>query len=266
VAVGHRLSLHRRPGRAVGERRGGAVLIPPIERIQQTGSTNADLLARLANGEHVGEGHWLVADRQTAGRGRLGRAWGDGQGNFMGSTVVRLTASDPSPATLALVVAVALAKVVGVFAPSVPLQLKWPNDLLVNGAKCSGILLERSGDAVVVGIGVNLASAPELPDRPTFSFADAGVAIERDRFAEALAIALMDALWTWRQEGVESIVRAWLPLGHPVGTPLRVSEQGIDGRFDGLEPDGALRLRRADGTVMLVHAGDVELRRPVEGN
>ncbi|WP_428681678.1 biotin--[acetyl-CoA-carboxylase] ligase [Sphingopyxis sp.] len=266
MAVGHRLSLHRRAGGTFRQRGGGAVLIPPIERIQQTGSTNADLLARLAGGEHVGEGHWLVADRQTAGRGRLGRAWGDGQGNFMGSTVVRLTASDPSPATLALVVAVALAKVVRVFAPSVSLQLKWPNDLLVDGAKCSGILLERSGDAVVVGIGVNLASAPDLPDRPTFAFADAGIAIERDRFAEALAIALMDALWTWRQEGVGSIVRAWLPLGHPVGTPLHVSEQGIDGVFDGLEPDGALRLRRADGTVMLVHAGDVELRRPVEGN
>ncbi|MGN6690559.1 MAG: biotin--[acetyl-CoA-carboxylase] ligase, partial [Sphingopyxis sp.] len=124
MVVGHRLSLHRRPGRAVGQRGGGAVLIPPIERIQQTGSTNADLLARLAGGEHVGEGHWLVADRQTAGRGRLGRVWDDGQGNFMGSTVVRLTASDPSPATLALVVAVALAKVVKIFAPSTPLQLK----------------------------------------------------------------------------------------------------------------------------------------------
>lgn len=185
----------------------------------------------------------------------------------MGSTVVRLMASDPSPATLALVVAVALAKVVTVFAPSVPLQLKWPNDLLVGGAKCSGILLERSGDAVVVGIGVNLVSAPDLPDRSTFAFADAGVAIERDQFAEALAIAMMDALWTWRQEGVEPIVSAWLPLGHPVGTPLRVSEQGIDGTFDGLAPDGALRLRRADGGVMLIHAGDIELqRRPGEGN
>lgn len=220
----------------------------------------------MAGGEHVGEGHWLVADRQTAGRGRLGRPWDDGLGNFMGSTVVRLTASDPSPATLALVVGVALAKVMKIFAPSVALQLKWPNDVLVDGAKCSGILLERSGDAVVVGIGVNLASAPDLPDRPTFAFAAAGVAIDCDRFAEALAIGLADALRTWRQEGVESIVRAWLPLGHPVGTPLRLSEQDIDGTFDGLAPDGALRLRRADGEVMLIHAGDVELGRPVEGN
>ena len=138
--------------------------------------------------------------------------------------------------------------------------------LLAEGAKCSGRLLERSGNAVVIGIGVNLASAPELPERATFSFAGAGIAIDRDRFAEALAVALVDALWSWRQEGVESIVRAWLPLGHPVGTPLRVSEQGIDGTFDGLAPDGALRLRRADGAVMLIHAGDVELQRPVKGN
>jgi BirA family biotin operon repressor/biotin-[acetyl-CoA-carboxylase] ligase len=84
------------------------------------------------------------------------------------------------------------------------------------------------------------------------------------RFADALAVAMADALWSWRQEGVESIVRAWLPLGHPVGTPLHVSEQALDGYFDGLAPDGALRLRGADGEVMLVHAGDVELRRPVE--
>ncbi|QCB55071.1 biotin--[acetyl-CoA-carboxylase] ligase [Sphingopyxis sp. PAMC25046] len=265
MAVGYRLSLHSRAGGPFGQRSGGIVLIPPIERIAQTGSTNADLLARLAGGEHVGEGHWLVADRQTAGRGRLGRAWNDGLGNFMGSTVVRLTAADPSPATLALVVAVALAKVVTIFAPSIPVQLKWPNDLLVDGAKCSGILLERSGDAVVVGVGVNLASAPQLPDRATFSFAGAGIAIDRDRFAEALAVAMVDALWIWRQEGVESIVRAWQPLGHPVGTPLRVSEQGIDGIFDGLASDGALRLRREDGQVMLIHAGDVELQRPVKG-
>ncbi|MGB7411411.1 MAG: biotin--[acetyl-CoA-carboxylase] ligase [Sphingopyxis granuli] len=263
MAVGDRLSVHPDAGGGRGGRRIGAVLIPPIERIAQTGSTNADLLARLAGGEHVGEGHWLVADRQTAGHGRLGRPWGDGLGNFMGSTVVRLTAADPPASTLALVAAVALARALAAFAPQIPIQVKWPNDLLVDGAKCSGILLERAGDTVVIGIGVNLAVAPDLPDRPTFSFASRGVAIDRDRFADALAVALMDALWTWRQEGVASIVRAWLPLGHPVGTPLHVSEQGIDGTFDGLAPDGALRLRGADGTVMLIHAGDVELRRPV---
>lgn len=213
----------------------------------------------------MGEGHWLIADRQSAGRGRLGRAWNDGKGNFMGSTVVHLTAGDPVPATLALVAGVALAKAVAALAPSVNATLKWPNDLLVDGAKCAGILMERSGNSVVVGIGVNLVAAPELPDRPTAALADKGAVLDRDRFAEALAVAMMDALWTWRQEGVPSITRTWLPLGHPVGTPLHVSEQGIDGSFDGLAEDGALRLRLASGETMLVHAGDVELRRPVEG-
>lgn len=213
---------------------------------------------------NVGEGHWLIADRQTAGRGRLGRAWGDGHGNFMGSTVIHLTAGDPSPATLALVAGVALARAVAVLAPGLDTQLKWPNDLLIDGAKCAGILLERSGDSVVMGIGVNLVAAPELPDRPTATLAANGAAIDRDHFAEVLAVAMTDALWTWRHEGVGSIAAAWLPKGHPVGTPLRVSEQGIDGSFDGLAPDGALRLRRDGGEIMLVHAGDVELRRPVE--
>lgn len=181
----------------------------------------------------------------------------------MGSTVVQLNASDPVAATLALVAGVALARTVTTLAPTVDFRLKWPNDVLVDGAKCSGILLERTGNAVVIGMGVNLVSAPDLPDRPTASFADKGACVDRDRFADVLAVAMVDALWTWRREGVESIVRTWLPLGHPVGTPLRVSEQGVDGFFDGLAPDGALRLRRDNGETMLIHAGDIELRRPV---
>lgn len=183
----------------------------------------------------------------------------------MGSTVVHLTAGDPSPATLALVAAVALAKAVAALTPNVGITLKWPNDLLINGAKCAGILMERTANSVVIGIGVNLVAAPALPDRPTAALADKGAFLDRDRFADALAVAMIDAIRIWRQEGAASIVRAWLPLGHPVGTPLRVSEQQVDGVFDGLAPDGALRLRRADGAIMLVHAGDVELNRPLEG-
>ena len=126
---------------------------------------------------------------------------------------------------------------------------------------------QRVGDSIVIGMGVNLVSSPELPDRPTVCFADKGVTIDRDRFAEVLAVALTDALWTWRHEGIDRITAAWTAQAHPIGTPLHVSEQGIDGTFDGLAPDGALRLRRAGGEVMLIHAGDVELQRPVkEGN
>ena len=182
----------------------------------------------------------------------------------MGSTVVHLTSSDPAPAGLSLVAGVALAKAVAMLAPGIDARLKWPNDLLIEGVKCTGILLERAGDSIVIGMGVNLVSAPELPDRPTICFADKGVAIDRDRFAEVLAVALTDALWTWRHEGIGRIVAAWTIQAHPVGTPLRVSETGIEGMFDGLAPDGALRLRRDGGEVMLIHAGDVELQRPVK--
>lgn len=182
----------------------------------------------------------------------------------MGSTVVHLTVGDPSATTLALVAGVALARTVAALAPGAGAELKWPNDLLVDGAKCAGILMERIGNSVVIGIGVNLVAAPELPDRPTATLAGMGANIDRDHFAEVLSIAMVDALWTWRREGVGSIIRAWMPQAHRVGTPLRVSEQGVDGIFDGLADDGALRLRRENGETMLVHAGDVELRRPVE--
>src|SRR3546814_4536987 len=90
-------------------------------------------------------------------------------------------------------------------------------------------------------MGVNLVSAPELSDRPTACLADKDARVDRDRFADVLAVAMVDALWVWRQEGVESIVRAWLPLGHPVGTPLRVSEQGIEGFFRSEEHTSELK-------------------------
>lgn len=182
----------------------------------------------------------------------------------MGSVTIHLTGNDPMPASLALVAAVALADTVKALAPELPFALKWPNDLLLDGAKCAGILLERSGNAIVIGIGVNLISAPIFADRRTACLADYGANITRDTFADALAISMMDALQSWRHEGISAIIRRWLPLAHPIGTPLRVSEQNIDGLFDGLSQEGALRLKLATGQVVEVHAGDVELLRAVD--
>lgn len=181
----------------------------------------------------------------------------------MGSAALHLKPSDPMAATLALVAAVALGDAVIALAPQVPLQLKWPNDLLIDGVKCAGILLERSGDAVVIGMGVNLVSAPELPDRRTACFADYGVTLDRNYFAEALALSMQDALNLWRGDGMPAIIAKWLTLAHPLGTPLRVSEQGLDGLFHGLTPDGALRLKRGE-EILEIHAGDVELQRSVK--
>lgn len=208
----------------------------------------------------MAEGHWLIADRQIAGRGRLGRCWDDGLGNFMGSTVVRLRANDPPPSGLSLVAGIALAQTVALVAQDVAVMLKWPNDLMVGSAKLAGILLERCGDAVVIGIGVNLVSAPQLADRAAVALADlVASAPTRDAFGDALSANLRANLQRWRLEGMAAMAHMWQRFAHPVGTPLLVSETGISGLYDGLESDGALRLRRVDGSIMLINAGDIML-------
>ncbi len=234
-----------------------------IEFVSETGSTNADLAARLSAGELIAEGTWLVADRQTAGRGRRGREWFDGAGNFMGSTVAHLGAGSPGAATLALVAGLALHEAVSPMLP--PPQravLKWPNDVLIGRAKLAGILLERIGDAVVIGIGVNLAAAPELPDRATIAMTEFGPAPDRDSFSASLAEIFNAELTRWRTYGLVPLISRWLAAGHPPGTQLQVGEPGeepLAGTFAGLTEQGALQLRLADGTVRAIHAGEVRL-------
>lgn len=233
-----------------------------IRTVAETGSTNADMLALARAGAE--DGLWLRAERQTAGRGRQGRFWASGDGNLYASTLVRLRPADPHAATLALVAAVALEEVVRLLLPTphAGLRLKWPNDLLIDGAKVSGILLERADDAVVIGFGVNIADHPDLRDRPTTSLAAHGVAVTPAAFATRLAAMLAAWLHHWRGEGLAPIRARWLDRAHPIGTPLSArlpDDTAIDGRFDGLDADGALNLRLADGTRRVIHAGDVFL-------
>ncbi|WP_295631995.1 biotin--[acetyl-CoA-carboxylase] ligase [Novosphingobium sp.] len=236
-----------------------------IQTVAEIGSTNSALLARLADGQATGEGDWLVADRQTGGRGRAGRTWFDGLGNFMGSTVAWLSAGDPPAPTLALVAGVAVHRAISGLSPGLrDVWLKWPNDVLLAGAKLGGILLERQGDAVVVGIGVNLAPAPDLPDRPSASLRSAGLDIARDTFAEALAAQWSSALASWHLGDWPALRGEWLERAHPLGTRLMVRDAGgepIEGTFAGLEPHGAALLRLADGAMRAIHAGEIELVR-----
>lgn len=234
-----------------------------IEVVPETDSTNARLSARLRAGEAVPAGHWLVADRQSAGRGRQGRDWADGEGNFMGSTVVPLHDGDPPASSLALVAGLAVYETV---LPRLGLpgrlQLKWPNDLMLADGKLAGILLEREGDAVIAGIGVNLARAPELPGRRAVALAQFGPAPDRDAFAAELAANFDAEVGRWRTFGLERIIARWLAAAHPIGTPLSVHEPGgkrISGSFEGLAADGALSLRLADGSLRAIHAGEVML-------
>jgi BirA family biotin operon repressor/biotin-[acetyl-CoA-carboxylase] ligase len=161
------------------------------------------------------------------------------------------------------VAAVALQEVAAAFAPAAEIRIKWPNDLLAGGAKLSGILLEREGEAVIAGFGVNLAHHPADTARPATSLAAlTGRAPDPAVFFEMLADSFARWLGRWRSEGLAPVRAAWLTSAHPLGTPL--STHGPDGAalqglFDGLDEAGALRLRLPDGGRHLVHAGDVFL-------
>jgi len=231
-----------------------------IRTVAETASTNTDMLLLARQG--VEEGTWLRAERQTAGRGRQGRAWVAPAGNLSASMLVRLRPSDPAAASLALVAAVALHEAVSVVLPSNSLRLKWPNDLMIHGAKLSGILLERSEDAVVIGVGVNLKHHPDLPDRPTTSLAAQGVIVAPDTVLDILTESVARWLARWRGEGLSAIRAAWLAAAHPVGTALDVRAPdgaALEGLFDGLDADGALILRLASGQRHVIHAADVFL-------
>lgn len=170
-----------------------------------------------------------------------------------------LRPTDPAAPTLSLAASLALAEAIDVAAPGQAVMLKWPNDLLLLGKKAAGILLERGGDRVAVGFGVNLASAPELVDRQA---ARIGGALTPQAFAPLLAAAFARLLQLWRDSAPAFLTQAWLARAHPLGSRLTVHAapgEMISGRFDGLEPDGALRLRREDGSLAIVRAGDVEL-------
>lgn len=225
-----------------------------VIRLEEVSSTNGWLAERAAD---LPDGQWVRAERQTAGRGRQGRAWAMAPGNLAASVLVRLRPSDPPCTQLSFLAGVALHQVAAAHVPAARLMLKWPNDLLLDGAKLAGILCERAGDTVIAGFGVNLAEAPLLSGRATIAFPSPPP--DPDRFLEELALAFQDHLALWRREGFQAIRSLWLQAAHSIGTLLSLSgDPGLKGRFDGLEADGALRLSTADG-IRVVHAGDVAL-------
>ncbi len=173
---------------------------------------------------------------------------------------MRVRLGEPPAATLALVAAVALEETVCVFLPG-RAQIKWPNDVLIDGAKLSGILLERADDAVVIGFGVNLAHHPTDTERPATSLAAHGAAPDPHLFAETLAETFARWLSRWR-DGIAPVRDRWLQRAHPIGTALtaRLADgSNVDGLFQGLDSEGALILRLADGSTRAIHAGDVFL-------
>jgi BirA family biotin operon repressor/biotin-[acetyl-CoA-carboxylase] ligase len=238
----------------VDESRRGNPVLSRIRIVERTGSTNADLIAD----DGASEGDWLVALAQDDGRGRQGRAWEWLKGNFAGSTLVRLRVGDPPAQTLSLAAGLALIDAIEVAAPNRSAMLKWPNDVLLDGGKLAGILLERADDRVVIGFGVNLAGAPAIPGRPTAAL-DGTVVPQA--FAPLLAASFARWVQFWRSEPA-SLPDRWLARAHPIGSALKVhldTDNSIAGRFEGLGEDGALLLRTASGAIETIRAGDVSL-------
>lgn len=174
---------------------------------------------------------------------------------------MRVRPSDPPPASLALVCAVALAETIATLGcPAV--TIKWPNDLLLDGAKLAGILLERHGDAIVAGFGVNLSSHPSVEGRQTASLAGRLWVHSAAELYEHLVADFARWLAIWRRDGLPPVVARWEEQAHPRGTPLAANlsdGSSVPGAFDGVAADGALRLRLADGSTRVIHAADVFL-------
>ena len=226
-----------------------------IRIVEQTGSTNSDILGEAG----AVEGDWLIALDQSSGKGRQGRNWVSVEGNFYGSTLVEVMAGDSPAQTLSLAAGLALIEAVDIAVPGQALMLKWPNDLMLLGRKLAGILLERSGDRIAVGFGVNLAGAPELDGRRAASL---NGEVGPQSFAPLLAGSFARLLSLWRSSEPGLLAHAWLARAHPLGTPLSVhtgKDETVSGRFAGLEQDGALRLATDGGAIEIVRAGDVAL-------
>lgn len=142
------------------------------------------------------------------------------------------------------------------------LCIKWPNDLLLGGAKLSGILLERVEDWVVVGFGVNVTYHPDLADRATTSLHAAGATIDAATFQDGLVETFAHWHARWREEGLDPVTAHWRERAHPPGTELRARlPDGSEwhGRYETLDAGGALVLRLADGSRRVMHAGDIFL-------
>jgi len=239
----------------------------PVRLLEETDSTNAEA-RRLAEAGESGP-LWIVARRQTAGRGRRGREWIDQSGNLSATLLTTLRRLPAEAAQLTFVAALAVADLVDSFVPPSLVTIKWPNDILLAGDKVSGILIESGAHAngslwLAVGIGVNLARAPSGTDRRATALADhlrGDVTAVPTIEAAASALARTFAVWMerWETLGFQPVLDAWAARAPGLDGPAvaRLGHETVSGRAEGLDADGALRLRLADGSLRLISAGDV---------
>jgi BirA family biotin operon repressor/biotin-[acetyl-CoA-carboxylase] ligase len=239
-----------------------------LAAFETIGSTNDEAKRLAAEGAPAGTVVW--ARRQTQGRGRQDRTWMSPLGNLYCSILLRPGKSAAEIATLGFAAALAAAEAIEPVAPPTRAMLKWPNDVLMDGRKVAGILLESGGNGakdgnwLVVGCGINLAHFPENVPFPAISL----VAATGFQIAPEDALAGFCGqfdLWYrhWRAEGFAPVREAWLARAHPKGTKVnaRLPAATITGAFEDIESDGTLILAADDGTLHRIAAGDVYFAR-----
>ena len=242
-------------------------ILPPgyaLIALDEAGSTNDEAKERASAGAPDGTVVW--ARMQRAGRGRRGRSWVSPPGNLYLSVVLRPACEARSVAQLSFVAALAVHDLVDGVLPG-RARCKWPNDILVDGGKVAGVLLESAlgpggrVDWVVLGIGVNLESHPGIEGPvPSTSVADAGASVlaPEDALPSVLA-ALTRRRREWETQGFAAVRSSWIARAHGLGGPVTVTngERRLTGIFEGLDEEGALMLARPGTGPLSIAAGDV---------
>ncbi len=228
----------------------------------RVGSTNDEV--RLLADAGAGEGIIVTGGVQTAGRGRQGRTWVSPQGNLYASFLLRPKVGPARAGEFGFGAAVAVAETVEHLAPGAHAKCKWPNDVLVNGQKIAGILLESRGtpetlDWLIAGIGVNVGTAPEKTTWPATSIVGLGGEASAERSLETLAARLDHWYRRWLDAGFAPLREAWLARAHALGETLKIKRNGDEreGKFVGLDPSGALVLELAGSRRETISYGEV---------
>ena len=205
----------------------------------------------------------VVADRQTAGRGRRGRQWDSPVGNLYVSIILKPMGSVKAAAAIGCLASLAVSEALGAYlGPDKVAQVKWPNDVLVSKAKISGLLIEATDDpaTLVLGIGINLIYHPENTPYPATSLlAETGQTVSPDVFLAGFADAFLARYKSWQDRGFAPLRVDWLARATGIGKAItvRLENQQFDGLFKDLDDEGALILDLGGGVVKKFTAGDV---------
>jgi BirA family biotin operon repressor/biotin-[acetyl-CoA-carboxylase] ligase len=235
----------------------------PILWFDEIDSTNAQARRQAQAGETGPV--WICGRTQTAGVGRRGRSWTSEAGNLFATLLTVTDKPAGEAAQLSFVAALAVCDFARACLPPDEVRVKWPNDVMIGDEKASGILVEsgRRDDGalwVAIGIGVNLAHAPDNTERPATAFArHMAIPPTPEQAMEGLAAAFDDWFSVWEQSGFAPIADAWTLRAYRLGEPCiaRLALETVSGIAEGLDADGSLRLRLPDGSTRRITAGDV---------